>query len=128
MACPKFLRQSFHEYAEHSLTKCDWAKAFYLRQRKRLGHHAALRSLAFKWVRILFRCWQSRTPYQKEVYRRACEERTQPTPPQAAQPQNHQTTARTHPFLARLAPLVSVGSTAQYYFQSIAGFSKFTVK
>ena len=126
-ACPKFLRQSFHEYAEHSMAKCDWAKAFYQRQRKRLGRHAALRSLAFKWVRILFRCWQSATPYQKEVYRRACENRAQPTKPQAAQPRHHQT-PRMHPFLAHLEPVIGTTSTAQYYFQTIAGFSKFVVK
>ena len=31
-------------------------------------HHAALRSLAFKWMRILFRCWQDRTPYDEARY------------------------------------------------------------
>jgi len=24
--------------------------------------------LAYKWVRILFKCWQSRTPYNETVY------------------------------------------------------------
>jgi len=28
----------------------------------------AVRSLAFKWVRILFRCWQTSTPYDEAKY------------------------------------------------------------
>lgn len=32
------------------------------------GHQAAVRSLAFKWIRILFRCWQARTPYDETTY------------------------------------------------------------
>jgi transposase len=63
-ACPKFLRQSFHEYAASSIQFCDWARDFYDKQRaKGKGHHAAVRSLAFKWIRILYRCWCDRTPY-----------------------------------------------------------------
>jgi transposase len=62
-ACPKFLRQSFHEFAGHSVRFCDWAAAFYELQRARgKGHHAAVRALAYKWIRILFRCWKTRQP------------------------------------------------------------------
>ncbi len=32
-ACPKFLRQTFHEFAEHSLADSDWARRFYNQQR-----------------------------------------------------------------------------------------------
>ena len=32
-ACPKFLRQSFHEFAECSIPQCDWARKFYRSQR-----------------------------------------------------------------------------------------------
>jgi hypothetical protein len=68
-ACPKFGRQSFHEWAGHSLAKCTWAQAFYQEQiRKGKGHHAAVRALAFKWQRILFRCWQDHQPYDEEKY------------------------------------------------------------
>lgn len=31
-ACPKFLRQTFHEYAARSIPHCPWAKAFYRKQ------------------------------------------------------------------------------------------------
>lgn len=68
-ACPKFMRQTFHEYAVHSVVWCDWAKAFYDSQRDRgKKQHAALRSLAFKWMRIMFSCWKTKTPYDDQVY------------------------------------------------------------
>lgn len=68
-ACNKFLRQTFHEFALHSLAKSAWAKAYYDMMRDRgLKHHAAVRSLAFKWIRILYRCWQLRTTYNEVHY------------------------------------------------------------
>lgn len=67
--CPKFLRQTFHEFAEASIPHCRWARAFYRQQRARgAGHHAAIRSLAFRWIRILFRCWKTEQPYQDKAY------------------------------------------------------------
>ena len=72
--CPKFMRQGLVEFAGHSIGYCAWAKAFYDAQIKQgKGHHAAVRALAFKWVRILFRCWQTRTPYDENVYVAALE-------------------------------------------------------
>jgi transposase len=82
-ACPKFLRQTFHEYAGLSMHCCGWARAFYQQQKgKGKTHHAAIRSLAFKWIRILFRCWRSRQPYQKELYEAARKGRAVPLAPQ----------------------------------------------
>jgi hypothetical protein len=67
--CPKFLRQTFHEYAGESIKHSFWAKAYYEQQRaKGKSHQAAVRSLAFKWVRIIFRCWQTRTAYDEVKY------------------------------------------------------------
>ena len=49
-----------------------WARAFYHQQRQRgKTHHAAVRSLAFKWIRILWRCWQDHAPYDDARYERA---------------------------------------------------------
>jgi hypothetical protein len=31
-------------------------------------HHAAVRALAFKWIRIIWKCWQARTPYNEVLY------------------------------------------------------------
>jgi transposase len=68
-ACPKFLRQTFHEFADHSRKKSAWAKACYQHLRsKGMGHHAALRSLAYKWIRIIFRCWKTSQPYDEPRY------------------------------------------------------------
>lgn len=67
--CPKFLRQTFHEFAEASLPHSRWALAFYRQQRDRgAGHHAAVRSLAYRWIRILFRCWKSNERYDEARY------------------------------------------------------------
>lgn len=70
--CPKFLRQTFHEYAAQSILHCRWAAAFYQQQREKgAPHHTAVRALAFKWQRIIWRCWQERTVYRDEIYEAA---------------------------------------------------------
>lgn len=70
--CPKFHRQSFHEYAKESVLWSRWAAAYYLQQRtKGSHHHSAVRSLAFKWQRIIWKCWQTRTAYQEQIYEAA---------------------------------------------------------
>jgi hypothetical protein len=72
-ACPKFLRQTFHEFALHSIGQSEWAKAYYqhLREDKNKSHQSAVRSLAYKWIRIIFRCWKDGKPYDEEVYLRS---------------------------------------------------------
>jgi len=68
-ASSKFLRQSFPEWAGHSIAQSVWARAYYQRQRERgKEHHAAVRALAFKWIRIVFRCWQDRVAYDEARY------------------------------------------------------------
>lgn len=75
-ACSVFLRQTFHEFAAHSVGKSQWARQFYDQQRQRgKHHHAIVRSLAFKWIRILFRCWKDRTPYDEKRYLEALQRR-----------------------------------------------------
>jgi transposase len=69
LACPKFLRQTFHEYADHSRKQSAWAAAYYrLLKARGKGHHCALRSLAFKWQRIMYRCWKTRTLYDEAAH------------------------------------------------------------
>ena len=78
-ACPKFLRQTFHEWASHSIGYSEWARAYYDQQRADgSGHHAAVRALAFKWIRILFRCWKDRKPYDEHTYLAALRRRGSP--------------------------------------------------
>jgi transposase len=68
--CPRFLRQTFHEFAGCSVNSSAWAKAFYDYQTKvkRKGAQAAKRALAFKWMRILFACWKENKPYNESIY------------------------------------------------------------
>ena len=79
IACPKFLRQTFHEFADQSRKKSLWAQAYY-EQRRQGGasHHAAIRALAFKWIRILYHCWKTRTPYDESAYVQALHKRHSP--------------------------------------------------
>jgi transposase len=83
--CPKFLRQTFHEFAEASIPHCRWAKLFYRQQRARgAGHHAAIRSLAFRWIRILFKCWKTNKPYDDSAFIAALGRRGSPLADQVA--------------------------------------------
>ncbi len=67
--CPKFFRQSFVEYAGESIKHSFWARAYYASQRaKGKSHQAAVRALAFKWIRIIYRCWQTKTAYNEVTY------------------------------------------------------------
>jgi len=69
LACSKFLKQTFQEFAGCSIVQSDWARACYDQLRTRgKSHHAALRALAFKWIRIMFRCWKDRKPYDEATY------------------------------------------------------------
>lgn len=78
-ACPKFLRQTFHEFAAQSIRCSTWARAYYQQRLARgKSHHAAVRALAYKWIRILFRCWKNRTPYDESVYCAALTQRHSP--------------------------------------------------
>lgn len=78
-AAPPFLRQSFHEFAQHSIPRSRWAQAFYQSLRRRgKDHHAAVRALAFKWIRILYRCWIDRVPYHEDRYLQRLQQRGSP--------------------------------------------------
>jgi len=68
-ACPKYLRQTFHEFADSARMYCPWSRARYRMLRDRgMKHNAALRKLARSWIRILFRVWQTRTPFDCDRY------------------------------------------------------------
>ena len=78
-ACPTFLCQTFHEFAAQSRLKSPWAKAYYQQMRdKGVDHHPAVRALAFKWIRVMFRCWQDRTPYDEARYQQSLQRRGSP--------------------------------------------------
>jgi transposase len=77
--CPTFLRQTFVEWAAQTIPHSFWARAFYQQQREKgNSHQAAVRALAFKWIRILFRCWQNKTPYDGSAYLSNLQQRGSP--------------------------------------------------
>ena len=77
--CPTFLRQTFVEWAAQTINKSFWAGAYYQQQRnKGCSYQAALRALAFKWIRILYRCWKTKTLYNESVYLKALQRRGSP--------------------------------------------------
>jgi hypothetical protein len=69
LACSNFVRQTFQEFAAQSIQSSSWARACYDRMRSRgFRHPAAVRSLAYKWIRIMYRCWMDSKPYDEEIY------------------------------------------------------------
>ncbi len=77
--CPRFLRQTFVEWAGQTINKSFWAGAYYRQQRaKGATHQAAIRALAFKWIRILHSCWITRTTYDETRYLNALRKRGSP--------------------------------------------------
>ena len=67
---PRFLHQSFIEWAKCSIFYSTWAKAYYYHKKVTLGHSywSVIRALAFKWIRILYKCWESGTVYNEDSY------------------------------------------------------------
>lgn len=75
----KFQRQTLVEWAGLTIPRSYWAEQFYRQHRARgAGHQAALRALAFKWVRILFRCWQTGERYDETRYLKTLARRGSP--------------------------------------------------
>jgi transposase len=77
--CPTFMRQTFVEWAAQTINKSYWAGEYYRQQREKGStYQAAVRALAFKWIRIIYRCWQTRTLYDEVVYLKSLERRGSP--------------------------------------------------
>lgn len=85
-SCPRFLRQTFVEWAGQTVRYSFWAKAYYEQQKhKGKPHNTIIRSLAFKWIRIIFRCWQEHEVYDEVKYLQASRNRRAPLLEFAAQ-------------------------------------------
>jgi transposase len=72
-ACSTFQRQTLVEYALASIRFSSWARTFYDLHMPSDPNadkptYSVLRKLAFKWLRIIYRCWQTRTPYDESRY------------------------------------------------------------
>jgi len=74
--CPRFLRQTFVEWANQTIKYSFWARAFYDEKRAQgKSHQATIRALAFKWIRIMYCCWKNHTTYDEATYLFALEKR-----------------------------------------------------
>ncbi|MBQ4795112.1 IS110 family transposase [Pectobacterium versatile] len=77
--CAKFVRQTLVEWAAKTVNSSYWARLYYQGQRdKGKSHQSAIRALAFKWIRIIYRCWKTRTRYDEAKYLLALEARHSP--------------------------------------------------
>lgn len=75
----RFLHQTIVEWAGCSIANSAWARAFY-EQQIEVGHgrYAALRALGYKWLRILFQCWKTKTHYDEATHIKALKQRGSP--------------------------------------------------
>lgn len=70
-ACNDILRATVHLWVDHSRDDCAWAQAYYQRHRDQGQSHAcALRCLGQRWLKILWKMWQNRTPYDEALHTR----------------------------------------------------------
>jgi transposase len=75
-ACNKVLRATVHLWANASRLTCAWAAAYYQRKRGEGHSHAsALRCLGKRWLKILWRLWWERKPYEPAVHEAALRRR-----------------------------------------------------
>ncbi len=70
-ACNKFLRATVHLWANLSRPYCVWAEAYYQKKREqKMSHACALRCLAQRWLKILWKMLQTKTPYDEALHTR----------------------------------------------------------
>lgn len=68
-ACNKFFRATVHLWANLSRSGCAWAEAYYQQKRaEKMSHACALRCLGQRWLKILWKMWQTRTPYDEALH------------------------------------------------------------
>jgi len=71
-ACNKRLRVALTAFADNSRHASPWAADIYRRAIARgCDHPHAVRILARAWVRVIWRCWQDRKPYNPALHRAA---------------------------------------------------------
>jgi transposase len=69
VGCWKFARRTLQLFADQSRHCCDWAMDFYRRQRASgHHHHAALRALAHKWLKILLAMQRTGKAYDETIF------------------------------------------------------------
>ncbi len=68
-ACNKNLRHAMHLFADKSRAQCPWASKYYETLRERGKSHAqALRCLGQRWLKIIWKMWQTGTAYDAGLH------------------------------------------------------------
>jgi transposase len=71
-ACDMVLRHTVHLWANCSRKKSPWAQAYYASKRAQgMSHAAALRCLGKRWLKVLWRMWQDRQPYNASTHQKS---------------------------------------------------------
>ncbi len=72
-ACDGYMREVLMFFAFNTAQRSDcWAQGYYRRKRAAgVRHYGALRCLAQRWLKILCRMWNDRTPYDEDHHRRS---------------------------------------------------------
>ena len=67
--CNKSFRHAVHLWADLSRKCCSWAQVYYQQLRaKGKSHAAALRCLGQRWLKILWKMWQTKTTYDADLH------------------------------------------------------------
>jgi transposase len=70
-ACNRQLRAAVHLWADCSRKQCTWAQVYYQHKRQEGKSHAcAIRCLGQRWLKILWKMWQTRQPYDEQLHTR----------------------------------------------------------
>jgi len=71
IGCNKFLRAAVQLWVDRSRPKCAWAQAYYQTKRQQgKSHNCALRCLGQRWLKILWKMWQTGTTYDEALHTR----------------------------------------------------------
>jgi transposase len=70
-ACNKTLRYAVHLWADLSRHQCVWADVYYQHKKAQgMSHACALRCLGQRWLKILWKMWETRTRYDENLHLR----------------------------------------------------------
>ena len=68
-ACNRSLRHAVHLFAHKSTENCIWARTCYdTRRAKGKSHAQSLRCLGQRWLKIIWKMWQTRACYDAELH------------------------------------------------------------
>lgn len=82
MACDSTIHQAWLWFSFNTITRKDcWARPYYQEKRKNgADHYTALRCVAQRWIRIVYRLWHDQGRYDEQLYQERRNARLEPKP------------------------------------------------